>query len=75
MSIINGMSKKTPTKTIKINNYVRYWDNSEPNGHDIQILKADGSLLRIEMRWPKGENRLLKPGRAHMIEKKTGKYI
>ena len=47
MSIINGMSKKTPTKTIKINNYVRYWDNSEPNGHDIQILKADGSLLRI----------------------------
>ena len=62
MSIINGMSKKTPTKTIKINNYVRYWDNSEPNGHDIQILKAYGSLLRIEMRWPKVENRLLKPG-------------
>ena len=75
MSIINGMSKKTPTKTIKINNYVRYWDNSEPNGHDIQILKADGSLLRIEMRWPKGENRLLNPGRAHKIDKKTGKYI
>jgi len=75
MSIINGMSKKTPTKTIKINNYVRYWDNSEPNGHDIQILKADGSLLRIEMRWPKGENRLLKPGRAHKIDKKTGKYL
>ena len=75
MSIINGMSKKTPTKTIKINNYVRYWDNSEPNGHDIQILKADGSLLKIEMRWPKGENRLLKPGRAHKRHKKTGKYL
>ncbi len=69
------MTKKTPTKTIEINNYVRYWDNSEPNGHNIEILKTDGSLLKIKMRWPKGEDRLVKPSRAHKLDKKTGKYI
>ena len=52
------MNKKTPTKTIEINNYVRYWDSSEPNGHNIQILKTDGSLLKIKMRWPKGEEHI-----------------
>tara|TARA_B100000902_G_scaffold274415_1_gene260272 strand:- start:414 stop:617 length:204 start_codon:yes stop_codon:yes gene_type:complete len=66
--------KSNKTKTIKINNYVRYWDRSETNGHNIEILKTDGSLLKIEMRWPKGENRLVKPGRAHK-RLKSGKYI
>ena len=29
------------------------------------ILKTDGSQLKIKMRWPEGEDRVRKPGRAH----------
>ena len=57
--------KKSKDQNILINDYVRYYDNSVDNGHDISILKTDGSQIKIKMRWPKGEDRLNKPGRAH----------
>ena len=43
-------------QVININDYERYWDNSTPNGHQIRILKQDGSTLTINMEWPKGKN-------------------
>ncbi len=43
-------------QVININDYERYWDNSTPNGHQIRILKQDGSTLTINMEWPSGKN-------------------
>ena len=58
--------KNKPNKqVIKVNNYVRYYDRSVDNGHNIEIVSNDGSMIEIQMRWPKGEDRLNKPGRAH----------
>ena len=57
--------KKSKDQNIVVNDYVRYYDNSVDNGHDISILKTDGSQIKIKMRWPKVEDRLNKPGRAH----------
>ena len=48
-------------QVININDYERYWDNSTPNGHQIRILKQDGSTLTINMEWPKGKNPRIKP--------------
>ena len=57
--------KKSKDQNILVNDYVRYYDNSVDNGHDISILKTDGSQIKIKKRWPKGEDRLNKPVRAH----------
>ena len=65
MCYIKAMTKKSKDQNIVVNNYIRYWNNSTDNGHYISILKTDGSHINIKLRWPKGENRLIKPGRAH----------
>ena len=43
-------------QVININDYERYWDNSTPNGHQIRILKQDGSTIEINLEWPEGKN-------------------
>ena len=62
---IRKVKQKPNKQVIKINNYIRYWDKSVDNGHDFSVVMTDGSVLEIEMRWPKGEDRFNKPGRAH----------
>jgi len=57
--------RKLVKSTIKIDNYIRYWSQSVDNGHDIQIAKTDGSMVELELRWPKGVDHIHKPGRAH----------
>jgi len=41
--------KKSKDQNIVVNDYVRYYDNSVDNGHDISILKTDGSQIKIKM--------------------------
>ena len=65
------ISFKGIKKGIENTNYLIRTKNKK---YILTILKTDGSLLKIEMRWPKGENRLVKPGRAHK-RLKSGKYI
>ena len=61
-------SSKSESKdeVININNYVRYWDESTSNGHQIRIAKTDGSKLTINLEWPKGQN-----PRMHSLTKRS----
>ena len=61
-AMANTVAEEEPKhEVININDYERYWDNSTPNGHQIRILKQDGSTLTINMEWPKGQNPRIKP--------------
>ena len=52
----SSSESKPKDEVLNINNYVRYWDESTPNGHQIRIAKTDGSKLTINLEWPKGHN-------------------
>ena len=46
------MSRK---KKIIIKNYIRYWMDSTPKGHEIKIAHGDfykPKLLSLDLRWP-----------------------
>tara|TARA_Y100001970_G_C13979638_1_gene722449 strand:- start:274 stop:522 length:249 start_codon:yes stop_codon:yes gene_type:complete len=49
-------NRKAKHKTITINDYERYWDNSTPTGHVIDIVSQNGDMLTINLNWPKGYN-------------------
>ena len=56
-AMANTVAEPEPNhEVININDYERYWDNSTPNGHQIRILKQDGSTLEINLEWPEGKN-------------------
>ena len=58
---------KTGTRTIKVNNYIKYQIESVENGHNILIITGDEKNLesvvvqRFECRWPKNRNPRKKP--------------
>ena len=43
-------------ETIVVEGYERYWSNSTKTGHEIDIVRQDGSTISIKMKWPKGYN-------------------
>ena len=43
-------------ETIVVEGYERYWSNSTRTGHEIDIVRQDGSTIHIKMKWPKGYN-------------------
>ena len=56
-AMANTVAEEEPKhEVININDYERYWDNSTPNGHQIRILKQDGSTIEINLEWPPGKN-------------------
>ena len=58
---------KTDTRTIKVNNYIKYNIESVENGHNILIITGDAKNLesvvvqKFECRWPKNMNPRKKP--------------
>ena len=42
-------------KSIVIKNYIRYWSDSTPDGHEIRIAHGDfhkPKLLKLKLKWP-----------------------
>ena len=39
---------------IIVEGYERYWSASTKTGHEIDIVRQDGSTIHIKMKWPKG---------------------
>ena len=39
---------------IVVEGYERYWSKSTKTGHEIDIVRQDGSTINIKMKWPKG---------------------
>ena len=58
---------KTGTRTIKVDNYIKYQIESVKNGHNILIITGDEKDLdkvvvqKFECRWPKDRNPRNKP--------------
>ena len=58
---------RTGTRTIKVNNYIKYQVESVKNGHNILIITGNEKDLesvvvqKFECRWPKDRNPRKKP--------------
>jgi len=41
---------------IDIDGYERNWMDSTQEGHQMRVVRQDGSTIEINMKWPKGYN-------------------
>ena len=41
---------------INVQDYERNWLDSTENGHELRIVRTDGSTIRINMEWAPGKN-------------------